>query len=46
MHATGDALMEDLGVEDHGFVDMHDFSYLVTRTTDLEKQVVTMNKSL
>lgn len=45
-HAMGDADMDDYGVEDDEFVDMHDFSFLVTRTADLEKQVTTMIESL
>ena len=45
-HAVGDADMEDYGVEDDESVDMHDFSFLVTRTADLEKQVTPMTESL
>lgn len=45
-HAMGNADMEDYGVKDDEFIDMHDFSFLVTRTVDLEKQVTPMNKSL
>ena len=45
-HAVGDADMEDYGVKDDESVDMHDFSFLVTRTADLEKQVTPMTESL
>ena len=45
-HDSGDARMDDLDVDDHGFVDMHDLAPLVNRIAGLETQFTTMNASL
>ena len=45
-HDSGDARMDDLDVDDHGFVDMHDLAPLVTRMEGLETQFTAMNVSL
>ena len=35
-HDSDDARMDNLDVDDHGFVDMHDLAPLVTRIVGLE----------
>ena len=45
-HEDVNAMDDDLGIEDHGFINMQEFGFLVTRMVDLEKQVATINESL
>ena len=44
--ATHDATMDEVLVADHGFVDMVEFGFLISRTSSLEKKLCTLNKNV
>ena len=44
--ATHDATMDEVEMADHGFVDMVEFGFLVSRTSALEKNLCALNKNV
>ena len=44
--ATHDATMDEVEATDHGFVDMVEFRFLVSRTSALEKNLSALNENV
>ena len=44
--ATHDATMDEVEATDHGFVDMVEFGFLVSRTSALEKNLSALNENV